>query len=106
MDFCTLVDGMGEVPGARNDTGGRGGRGPRCKWSVEWHGRSRIHANSIYFFLAVLSFAIYREKMSCRSCGLGLDLEIAKSELTTRRLDAPPTPASDVEEAREARTFF
>src|SRR5277367_5257014 len=41
----------------RNDTGARGGRGPRCKWSVEWHGRSRIHANSIYL-LAVLSFAI------------------------------------------------
>src|ERR1700731_1163690 len=50
----------------RNDTGGRGGRGPRCKWSVEWHGRSRIHANSIYL-LAVLSFAIFTaRKMSCK----------------------------------------
>jgi hypothetical protein len=67
------------------------------------------HPRQLYLsHLAVLSFAIYgARRCSCWSCGFGLDLEIAKSELTTRRLDAPPTPASGCGGRREkARTFF
>lgn len=92
MDFCVSGWDGARCPGCRNDTGGRGGRGPRCKWIVEWHGRSRIHANSIYL-LAVLSFAIFTaRKMSCeelwlwpRSGNRKVRADNAKARCATKR---------------------
>jgi hypothetical protein len=85
LDFCRLVGEMDKVAGAGMTPAGEAGEAEMA--SGVWSGTVDLASTpTLSIFSGCLEFRNFTaRRCSCRSCGFGLDLEIAKSELTMRK---------------------